>query len=277
METGKMTVRFLNVALFIVVVLSLSMQVLCQDHPPDIAKILEKGTITVGAVKNDIYPFYIHDSNGKLTGLDVELAYDLASRLGVKVEFIRTAETYDDVVEMVARGEADISLSYLSRTLSREIKIRFSDPYITLNQALLANRIKLAGFTQNGMDPSEVMNQNKIKIATLKGSAYAEYAKSGFPKAEILLYKSTDEILKGLRKGDFLAVLLDTNSLHNWKNEYPQDVIFYSPDVLEDKKDCLAIAVQWQETHLLRWLNLYIQKIKHDGTLTKLMEKYMPW
>ncbi len=260
-----------------VLLFSLSALSFCQDYPPDIARILNKGVIVVAAVKEDIYPFYVHDSKGNLSGIDVALAKDLSSRLGVKVEFLRKAETYDEVVELVSEGRADIGMSYLSRTLNRELRVRFTDPYIVLDQSILVSRMKIAAYIKEEKDPIQVILSEKIKLATLKGSAYVEYAEQGFPNAEVLLYDNKEAIFKGLNNGEFLAVLLDTNSLHNWRNEHPEDVILYRPTVLKGRKDCLSFAVNWKDKHLLRWLNLYIQKIKDDGTLKKLMENYMPW
>ena len=52
-----------------------------------LAKIKEKGVLVVG-VKNDYKPWGFLDPSGKIVGLEIDLAEDLAKRLGVKLEML---------------------------------------------------------------------------------------------------------------------------------------------------------------------------------------------
>ncbi len=66
---------------------------------PDLQQILDKKKLVVAVITQDVPPMIETDKDGKLTGFDIELARAIAKRLEVEVEFVRTAETYDGVVD----------------------------------------------------------------------------------------------------------------------------------------------------------------------------------
>src|ERR1043166_3923931 len=82
--------------------------------PQEIKRIINAGKIVVAMHRDDRVPFFMHDGSGNFIGYDVEIANDIAKKLGVKVEFLRTAKFYDDVVTQIEKGEADLGISKLS-------------------------------------------------------------------------------------------------------------------------------------------------------------------
>ena len=111
-----------------------------ESMPSDMQRILNNGKLVVAMYFEDVPPFFMTSKNGSLFGFEVDLANDIAKKLGVKVEFNRSAQTFDGLVDMVTEGKADIAISMLSNTLSRARRVRFSEPYITLHQSFLFNR-----------------------------------------------------------------------------------------------------------------------------------------
>ena len=89
---------------------------------PEFARIIERGELVVAVLGVDQPPFF-EERFGQLTGLDITLAGDIAKKLGVKVRFNRDAKTFDDVVSLLAKGQADLAVSKLSRTLPRAQEI----------------------------------------------------------------------------------------------------------------------------------------------------------
>jgi polar amino acid transport system substrate-binding protein len=120
---------------------------------PDIKAILDRGELIVAMTAADQPPFYYVGSDGQLAGLDVTLARDIAARLGVKASFNRSPKSFNEVVELVAQGGADVAISKLSRTLVRAQMVRFTKPYVTFRHAMLFNRLRLAQHTSDGSSP----------------------------------------------------------------------------------------------------------------------------
>ena len=97
---------------------------------PDIQKVIDEKLLIVAMHKDDRSPFFFVNKEGKLAGIDVEIAEALAKSLGVDIKFIRTASSFDEVVNQVANGQAHIGISKLSYTSERAKKV------IYLNQLL---------------------------------------------------------------------------------------------------------------------------------------------
>ena len=104
---------------------------------PEFARIVTRGELVVAVLGVDQPPFF-EQQHGQLVGIDIDMAKEIAAKLGVKVRFNRDAKTFDSVVSLLANGDADMAISKLSRTLSRAQVISFSTPYIRLHRALAA-------------------------------------------------------------------------------------------------------------------------------------------
>ena len=62
---------------------------------PDIQRILDQGKLSVAVRSRDAPPMIMTDNKGALTGSEADLARDIGKKMGVAVEFVRTADTYE--------------------------------------------------------------------------------------------------------------------------------------------------------------------------------------
>lgn len=51
--------------------------------------------------------------------------------------------------------------------------------------------------------------------------------------------------------------------------------LYLQTTILREKKDTIALAVHWQDSNFLSWLNLYLEKAGMDGTLKRLKRVYL--
>jgi polar amino acid transport system substrate-binding protein len=90
----------------------------------DLGKIKHSRVLRVALISHDVFPF-VYEKYGLLDGIDVRLAKQLAKALSVKAEFIRTADSFNGVVDSIRDLDADIAISKISVTLSRIEKCCF--------------------------------------------------------------------------------------------------------------------------------------------------------
>ena len=176
--------------LIFLIILIIPLTVSAQSlYSPEVQKIVKRGKLVVAMYYGEYVPFFVKDKHGKLYGIDVKIASELAAYLGVKVEFNRKARTFDEIVNMVARGDADIAVSYLSRTIERGKKVSFSMPYIILHPTLLVNRLKLLRL-EPGENPGKYLHSPDALIGVERGSSYVAFARDMFPEARVVQYNS---------------------------------------------------------------------------------------
>ncbi len=244
--------------------------------PPDIQRIVNRGKIIVALVNDTVAPFF-YEENGELVGLDPALARDIAEQMGVDIEFNRSSCTWDGTVALVENGEADVAISLVSNSLSRSKKVAFSDPYVTLNDGLLINRLKLAKFDGAEEDILKALTTYKYKIGVIKERSHVEVAAADYPNAELVIYDTFEEVIDAVTKGDILAFLSDEIDVRIWAEDNPEGSLNILSFLRKDKHDTIAFVVNWRDTHLLSWLNLYLDTIKLNGKRDELLGKYMEW
>ena len=164
---------------------------------PDIKAILDRGELIVAMTEGDQPPFYYVGPDGQLAGLDATLARDIASRLGVKASFNRSPKSFNEVVELVAQGGADVAISKLSRTLIRAQMVRFTKPYVTFRHAMLFNRLRLAQHTSEEALP-QLLRGLKGNVGVIGQSSYEGFLGQYFPSATAVLFQ---ELGRGRRRG----------------------------------------------------------------------------
>jgi len=151
----------------------------------------------------------MHDEKGNFYGLDVELAQDIAAKLGVEVEFKRDYSNFSGIVDGIARHEADVAITLLSRTPDRAKKVRFTKPYIILRQGLLISRIRMAQRPRH-LTLMEILNDPGSEIGVKAGTSYVAFARQRFPLGVIREYPEWDpDIINAVLKGEVIAAFHD--------------------------------------------------------------------
>lgn len=245
-----------------------------EGYPQDIRDILSRGKLRIGLKVEDSYPFFYTDEEGILRGSDVELANDIAFKLGVKPEYIRTAASFDEVIDQVSSGDVDVGISKLSITLERAKRVLFSDAYLHFKQALLINRLELAELGQNGEYPDvlTLLQQHGTQIGIVRGTSYVGFTRELFPMQEQTAYNNTSELFDHVRQGEVIAAVYDAFEISRYLNQHPA----YSLDLqyvqLEDQDDDIAIAVDPRSIHLYQWINTYLHM--QEKNIQRWLENY---
>jgi polar amino acid transport system substrate-binding protein len=225
---------------------------------PEFARIASRGEIVVAVLGVDQPPFF-ERTGDQLTGFDIDLANEIAKKLGVKVRFNRDAWTFDGVVNLLANGQADIAVSKLSRTLPRAEVISFSIPYVQLHRALLLNRVKFAQLAHDRSVP-EVIRTFDGTIGVVVNSSYADYVVTNFPQAKVVGYRSWDDVLKALNAGDVTAAYRDEFEVKHVLKQDPTASLRLRVVTLEDLNDTIAVGVNISSPALLAFVNQFLEE-----------------
>jgi polar amino acid transport system substrate-binding protein len=237
---------------------------------PDIARIVNRGELVVAMLGVDTPPFF-YTKNNELVGLEVDIAKAIAKELKVSVRFDRSAQTFNEVIGVVARQEADLGISKLSRTLARAQTISFTDPYLRLNHAFILNRVKFAQAARDRPLP-EVIRSFKGSIGVIAKSSFADYAIKNFPQAEIRDFPSWGEVLKALEKGEVMAAYRDEFEIKRILKRDPTISLTLRTVTFKDLEDTLGIAVGIQDPTLLAFVNQFLAEGTEKLTIDKVLQ-----
>lgn len=224
--------------------------------PQDIQRILQRGALVVALPAVDTPPFF-YQENGVLLGTDVDLARGLAKSLNVGVRFNRSAKSFDGVLDVVARGDADVGISKLSRTMARAMKVLYSEPYLTLKHAMALNRVCFARLSK-GRDIQAVLRSFNGTVGILAHTSYANFARQNFPKAKIVEFKEWATLVTALKQGEIDAAYRDQLEIQRLFLDDPHSAIVLRSVTFTDTRDSLGMIVAADAHHLLSAVNLYL-------------------
>lgn len=240
---------------------------------PDIKRILDRGKLIVAMTSFDVPPFFMTGANGRFYGLDVNLSEGIAKSLGVGVEYNRQGKSFNDVVDIVIRGEADMAISKLSLTMARAMRVRFSQPYLVLRHGLLVNRLDLAKMAK-GKETVDVIKDYSGSIGVLAKSSFVDYAAEFFPKAKVVEYPTWDPALvSAVSRGEVPVAYRDELEVKKVIRGNPTAALNLRTILIDGTRDDIAIAVPWDSEQLLYVVNLYLSRQK-PLTVNGLLDQY---
>lgn len=161
-------------------------------------KIKKDGKIVIG-VKTDYRPWGFLDPSGKNVGMEIDMAYDIAKRLGVKPELI-TVQT-GNRNEFLLAGKIDLILAALSDSPARRQVLGFIDPAYNAGGTNILVK-KSAGFKK--------WNDLRGKKICATQGAYYNRRVSELYGPEILSFPGIAEALTDFENGNCVALLQDS-------------------------------------------------------------------
>jgi PAS domain S-box-containing protein len=198
----------------------------------------------VAAILADLPPTYFLDKSGKPAGFAVDLMSELARRMGLMVEYV-SGQAFDDVIQMVLTGKADLIPSLTIDERRKEL-LAFTDTVGFLPANLF---VASGNLTVQGISPG-------LTIGVMKGSAPENLLMKNqtirlttFTNLQIMLF----ELLAGHVDG---IVFLTPNLMKLAIDVGVEDKIkVVGKPVIEGKR---GIALRKGDTELLTQLNKII-------------------
>ena len=160
---------------------------------PTLSRIRDTGVLRVGTT-GDYTPFSLKRPDGSYDGADIEMAHDLAERLGVRVTFVPTVwvELLDDFLA----DRLDIAMGGVTVTAARAEKAFFSVPTFVDGKRPLARREYADRFTS-----VEAIDQPGVRVIANPGSANEAFARAHFTRATVTIHHDNASVFDELVAG----------------------------------------------------------------------------
>jgi polar amino acid transport system substrate-binding protein len=239
--------------------------------PRDLLSIVDAKVLRVAVTRFDLPAFHVRGPDGALLGPEIEMAQQIGRALGVRVEFVDDAESFDSVVDFVADGRADIGVSKLSQTYNRLKRVRFSEPYVTLRHALLFNRVAIARAAA-GRPPAAVLQKYKGRLGVIAGSAYVDFAHRNFPDATVVEARNWDAAIESLLGGQVDAVYRDEFEIRRVLKNKPSLNVQLGSAMIVDQSALLSVAICDSCSKLQEFINYHIGMTRGAFTLKGLLD-----
>jgi len=209
-------------------------------------------------------PMEYVDENREIVGFGPDMMKAIAAAADFDVEIRNTA--WDGIFAGLAAGSYDAICSSVTITDERKETMDFSEPYVNAGQVLVVSKDQKAVSSLSDLAGERVGAQigttGAIEISKVSTVDLASYDEVGLA-------------FEDLMNGRIAGVVADSPIAVNFalKNERYNDKLMIVGEPFTD--EWLGIAVQKGDVESLRLINEGLEKIKADGTLEKIANKWL--
>jgi polar amino acid transport system substrate-binding protein len=163
-------------------------------------KVLERGKVVVG-VKADYKPWGFRDASGKLVGMEIDMAQDVANALGVSLELVPVQSS--NRMQFLQQGKIDLMIATMSDKANRRKVVGVPDPnYYTSGTNVLAKKGVLKTWADLKDKP----------VCGKQGAFYNKQVSQRYG-AKIVAFVGNAEAKQALRDGKCVAWVYDDSSI----------------------------------------------------------------
>ncbi|MEJ5258382.1 MAG: basic amino acid ABC transporter substrate-binding protein [Fervidobacterium sp.] len=224
-----------------------------------LTEIKKRGKLVVGT-EPTFPPFEFVDEKNQVVGFDIDIANELAKRLGVKLEIVNLP--FDSLIPALQQGKIDLIIAGMTITEERAKVVDFSKPYFEANQAIVVR--KGLDFSPKGFD-ALVGKKVAVQLGTTGDLVVSE-----IKGIEVVRFQKFTDAFLELQNGRVDAVVLDEAPAKAYVKKFPKFTI----SAVVDTGETYGIAVRKGNKELLNFVNQTLDIMKGAGTYTKLLQKW---
>ena len=199
--------------------------------------------------------------NRKMVGFDVDLMDDIAARVGLDVEYSNV--NYNLLLGQIAQCQVDGGISAITIADDLKQQMNFSDPYYNSSLVVAVKKGNVTIPGPEGLAGMTVGSQSgtpgEIEIQKMLGAQY-------------VLYDNFDLAFEDLIAGMIDAVVSDKAEALSYVNIKAANLKIAGGEFAVEN---YGIAVCNQKAELLDRINVGLASVKADGTLDRLVDKWI--
>lgn len=229
----------------------------------DLDAILKSGKIRI-AVDTTYPPMEFEAADGKIIGLDIDLAIAIAEELKVKAEFI--VMPWDGILAGLHSNRYDIIMSTMNITKERSAQVNFV-PYISMGQVFVVKKSAKAVTTEKDLNERVVA----VQADTTSFNAVESMKKSGIKIKDIKTFPGATDTFTAL-KANQADVIVTDEAVGKYYTALDAKTFFVSGVAM--KPEPIGIAVKKSDKKLFAALQEALKTIKSNGKYDK---AYQDW
>lgn len=227
-------------------------------------QIKASGKLKVGLM-GTYAPYNYLNENKELDGFDVDIAKEVAKRLGVEAEFV--TQDWSGMIAGLQAKKFDAVISQMTITDERKQQMDFSDPYIT-------NDVKIIVKEDNDTI-TKVEDFKGKNIGVGLGTNDETYLRTELmPQVGDFTIKTYDDVIMSLADLNNGRIDATINNIYALKPIIDENGYKIKAVGEPIKSDQAAIAVRKNNPELVEALNAALKEMKDDGTYTEIFKKW---
>lgn len=205
-------------------------------------------------------PYEFVDDDGKIIGIDAEIAQAVAEKLGM--ELVIKDMDFESLLSAVNTDSIDIVLAGLTVTEERKQSVNFTQSYATGKQVIIVKK---------GSPIATVDDLEGKKIGVQSGTTGDIYCTDDFGEENVKQYTNGSLAVAALNNDQVDCVVIDNEPAKNFVAANKGLEILETEYIVEEYAACVAKS----DTELCKKVDKAITELKKDGTIDKILAKYI--
>lgn len=222
---------------------------------------VKSGTLTMAT--NAYFPPYEYYEGTDIVGIDAEIAAAIAEKLDLKLEIVDVE--FDSIIAGVQSNKYDIGMAGMTVTDERKKAVNFSSTYATGIQAVIV---------PEGSEITDVdaLLAGDYMVGVQQGTTGDIYMTDDVGEDRVVRFSKGNDAVLALSTGKVDAVVIDNEPAKSFVAANAGLVILPTAYVEEE----YAMCINKDNKDLLEKINKALEELTADGTIDKIIEKYIP-
>ena len=231
-----------------------------------VAEIQRRDTLLVGTT-GDYRPLSFREPDGTYWGFGIEVASEIARSLGVEVAFVPTSWPTLSADVQAQPQTFDLAIGGITITPARLQTMLMSEGYLANGKTILCRSAEAARYrTLADIDKPEV------RVMVNPGGLNEKFANDSLRHATVLVHPRNEEIPTLVAEGQADVMITEITEAPYY---VANDARLAAP--LLDKPFThgeIGVLMRQGQADLLQVVNTVLRRMKSDGTLRRLHERY---
>ena len=231
-----------------------------------VKEITDRGKLLVGTT-GDYRPLSFREADGNYWGFGIEMAQEIGRTLGVETTFVETSWPTLSADVTTDPQRFDLAIGGITITDARKATMLMSEGYLANGKTILcrtadANRFK----TLADLDKPEV------RVMVNPGGLNEKFAKENLTHATLIVHQKNEEIPTLVAEGQAEVMITEiTEAPYYVKTDSRLAAPLLNAPFTHGE---IGVLMRKGQEDLLETVNNIIRRMKADGSLRQLHEKY---
>ena len=231
-----------------------------------VAEIIKRDTLLVGTT-GDYRPLSFREEDGTYWGFGIEMAKEMAKSLGVEIKFVRTSWPTLTADVLAEPQMFDLAIGGITITDARRETMLMSEGYLANGKTILCRAAEADRFRT-----LEDLDKPEVRVMVNPGGLNEKFAKANLTHATIIVHQKNEEIPALVAEGEADVMITEITEAPYYVQTDPR---LAAPLLGQPfTRGEIGVLMQKGQEDLLQTVNSTIRRMKSDGSLRRLHEKY---
>ena len=231
-----------------------------------VAEIVDRGTLLVGTT-GDYRPLSFCESDGTYWGFGIEMAAEIAKSLGVGIRFVKTSWPTLTSDVLADPPTFDLAIGGITIPDPRRETMLMSEGYLANGKTVLCRASEKDRY-QSLAD----IDKPEVRVMVNPGGLNEKFAVAKLTHATIIVHRKNEEIPTLVSEGQADVMITEITEAPYY---IKTDTRLAAPLLNEPfTHGQIGVLMKKGQDDLLLMVNAVIERMKKDGSLRRLHEKY---